>query len=279
MKKILKSPVVTGLMFLMALALLVTGSIGTTQAALQIRSQDHVSTYALRHIGVTLRENGNAIAYRNYGSKAASGFTEVQNGNIVLNNLKSETGEDEEVRIGKQYSCAITAQNTGTIDQYVRVTIRKYWVKDVSNPGGKGWFKFNSGTQTKITDDIFNPDYIILSANKGDVTNTYNTADWYCGDTPSKECQVFYYKGILKPNETTTPLFNYLAISNEISKYKLENVSTDGNTTIYTYAFDGYGFVIEAEVDAVQTHHARAAMTSAWGTNIAVMNQIGLPTE
>ena len=277
MKKFLRSPVVTGLMFLIALALLVTGSIGTTQAALQIRSENHVSTYALKHIGVTLRENGNAIAYRNYGSKAASGFTEVQNGNIVLSNL----GSDKQVKVGKQYPCAITAQNTGTIDQYVRVTIRKYWVKDVGDPGGKGWFKFNSGSQTKITDDIYNPAYILLNVNAGDAINNYNETNWYRGDSPSKECEVYYYKGILKPNETTAPLFNYLAISNDISMYKdkIVKVTTEGNTTIYTYAFDGYGFVIEAEVDAVQTHHARAAMISAWGTDVNVMNQIGLPNE
>ena len=275
MKKFLRSPVVTGLMFLLAIALLVTGSIGSTQAALQIRSQNHISTYALKHIGVTLRENGKRIAFRNYGSQAASGFTEQQNGNIVLSNL----GSDKEVKVGKQYPCAITAQNTGTIDQYVRVTIRKYWVKDVSDPGGKGWFKFNSGSQTKITDDIYNPDYILLTSNAGDITSTYNTTNWYRDDSFSKECDVYYHKGILKPNETTEPLFNYLAISNEISKYKTVNVSTDGNTTIYTYAFDGYGFVVEAEVDAVQTHHARAAMISAWGTSADVMNQIGIPTE
>ena len=58
MKKFLRSPVVTGLMFLVAIALLVTGSFGTTQAALQYRSQDHESTYVLKHIGVALLENG-----------------------------------------------------------------------------------------------------------------------------------------------------------------------------------------------------------------------------
>ena len=275
MKKFFRSPVVTGLLFLAAIALLVTGSFGTTRAALQIISQDHESTYVLKHIGVTLRENGIPIAYRNYGSKVESGFTEQQNGNIILDNL----GSDKQVKIGKQYPCVITAQNTGTIDQYVRVIIRKYWVNNVSDPGGKGWFKFNSTTQTKITDDIYDPDYILLNFNEGDSTNTYNTTDWYKDNSFSKECDVYYYKGILEPDKATSPLSNYLAISNEISKYKAVNVSTDGNTTIYTYAFDGYGFVIEAEVDAIQTHHARAAMTSAWGTSADVLNQIGIPSE
>ena len=273
MKKILRSPVITGLLFLLAAVLLFAGTVGGTQAALSVKSKNYYSAFNLEHIGVTLYENGKAIAYRNYGSKAASGFTEKQDGNLVLNNL----GDDKEVKIGKQYPCAITTQNTGTIDQYVRVTIRKYWVKDVSDPGGKGWFKFNKNTQTKITDDIFDPDYIVLSY-KGD---EYNTANWYRDDIApfSKECDVYYYKGVVSPKGTTAPLFDSLSISNEISKYKMANVSTDGNTTIYTYAFDGYGFVIEAEVDAVQTHHAWTAMTSAWGTSADIMTGIGISKD
>lgn len=288
MKKVLRSPVVTGLMFLAAIALLVTGSFGTTQAALQYRSQDHESTYVLKHIGVALLENEGQIAHRTYGDKAESGFTDVQNGSITLNELNN----DKQVKIGKQYPCIIQAENTGTIDQYVRVIIRKYWVKTASDPGGQGYFKTDgkivNGEKvadpavigvTKITDDIYDPDYILLNVNKGDSTNTYDSTAWYKDESFSKECDVYYYKGILEPEKTTAPLFNYLAISNEISKYKMVNVSTDGYTTIYTYAFDGYGFVIEAEVDAIQTHHARAAMISAWGTSAEVMNQIGIPTE
>ena len=40
---------------------------------------------------------------------------------------------------------------------------------------------------------------------------------------------------------------------------------TEGNTTKYVYAYDGLGFVIEAQVDAVQTRHGDNARTSAWG--------------
>ena len=270
MKKIFRSRVMTGFLFLLAAVLLFAGTLGTTQAALTIRSNDYLSAFDLDHIGVRLLENGKEIAFRTYGSTAASGFTEKQNGNIILDNL----GSDAEVKIGKQYPCAITTQNTGTIDQYVRVTIRKYWVKDVSDPGGKGWFKFDSKTNTKITDDVYNPDYILLSY-KG---NDYNDANWYKDDSFSRECEVYYYKGTVAPDGLTAPLFDSLAIDNQITAYKLANVQSDGKTTIWTYAFDGYGFVIEAEVDAVQTHHARAAITSAWGTSAAIMNQIGVPT-
>ena len=40
---------------------------------------------------------------------------------------------------------------------------------------------------------------------------------------------------------------------------------TEGGVTRYVYAYNGLGFVLDVEVDAVQTHNAHDAMTSAWG--------------
>ncbi len=272
MKKIFRSRMMTGVLFLLAVVLLFAGTLGTTQAALTIRSNDYLSAFDLDHIGVRLLENGKEVAFRTYGSTAASGFTEKQDGNIVLDNL----GSDKEVKIGKQYPCAIAAQNTGTIDEYIRVTIRKYWVKDVSSSGNKGFFNSVTDAQpTKITDDIYDPAYLLLSY-KG---SAYNSANWYKDDSFSTECDVYYYKGTVAPDGLTAPLFDTFAVSSEITKYKMVNVIAAENKTIYTYAFDGYGFVIEAEVDAVQTHHAKAAITSAWGTSAAIMSQIGVPNE
>ena len=47
MKKIRRSPVVTGLLFLMAVVLLFAGSVGGTQAALQVFSDDYYSALNL----------------------------------------------------------------------------------------------------------------------------------------------------------------------------------------------------------------------------------------
>ena len=270
MKKIMRSPVVTGLMFILAAALLVVGSIGSTQAALQVRSRNYYSAFDLDHIGVTLLENGTAVAFRNYGSTAASGFTEVQGGNLVLNSL----GTDKDFKIGKQYPFEITAQNTGTIDQYLRVTIHKYWMQSVTASGAKGWFHGENGS--KIIDNIYKPEYIELGYKGG--TKNYNSENWI-QDTSSStaEREIYYYKGILKPGAATAPLFSNLSISKTMSKDCV--VTTVGNKTIYTYAYDGYAFVVEAEVDAVQTHHARAAINSAWGANGTVLTAMGIPNE
>ena len=37
-----------------------------------------------------------------------------------------------------------------------------------------------------------------------------------------------------------------------------------------TYDYDGASFVVEAEVDAVQTHNAQSAIKSAWGVDVEV---------
>ena len=37
---------------------------------------------------------------------------------------------------------------------------------------------------------------------------------------------------------------------------------------MYDYAYDGYKFVVEAEVNAVQTHNAKEAIKSAWGVDV-----------
>ena len=268
MKKIMRSPVVTGIMFVLAAALLLVGSIGGTQAALQVRSNDYLSGITLRHIGVTLLENGTPVAYRNYGAEAASGFTQVQGGNLVLNSL----GDDKDFKIGKLYPFELKATNSGTIPQYVRVIIHKYWKQGVTATGAKGWVHGDDGT--KIMDVIYDPGYIQLGY--GGVADTYNSGSWTLDSTASTaERDVFYYKGILNPGDTTDALVDSLSISKLISKDCV--VTTEGNKTIYTYAYDGYAFVVEAEVDAVQTHSKEAAITSAWGNNSSIISQLPDP--
>lgn len=272
MKKLLRSPVISGFLFLLAAALLVVGTVGGVQAALTIFSDKYLSGITLNHIGVALLENGSEVAYRTYGDSYDSGWNQQQDGQIKLNSL----GSDKEVLIGKQYDCEITAQNTGTIDEYVRVTIRKYWVEEASSSDTKGYIQKDDGT--KIVDEVYDPGYIILSYQG--TTDSYNSGAWYKDPGASTdEREVYYYKGILAQGGATAALFDKLAISGEVTKDAVVTVEQNGNVTktTYTYAYDGYGFVIEATVDAVQTHNARPAMQSAWGTSASVMNAIGVP--
>ena len=272
MKKFWRSTAMTVLLFLLAAGLLSVGVVGGTQAALTIRSNNYYSAFDLDHIGVALLEDTTPVAWRTYTSAVNGEPNKQLDGQLTL-----DLGDDKEVKLGKQYPMPVAAQNTGTIDQYVRVTIHKYWVADAQDVVEKGEFH---GNGTKIINDIYRPEYIQLGYNG--VDNTFNTSNWIRdpgASTPERE--VYYYNGILAPGATSAPLFNNISISTDVTQNAVVTVTTEGGVTktVYTYAYDGYGFVIQAEVDAVQTHHARAAINSAWGTSAAILNQMGVPTE
>ena len=275
MKKIRRSPVVAGLLFLLAVVLLFAGSVGGTQAALQIYSSDYISAFELDHIGITLYENGTPVSFRNYGDAAASGFTEKQDGDLVLKTLE----DDPSFQIGRKYPFVITCKNTGTIDHYLRVTVYKYWVQvgEDEKFGLKGWFHgLSSDTVKQLDNDKHNPATIHLGYNGSE---GYNSSAWAKDpDSSTAERDVYYYTGILPVGGETAPLFDTLWVDSSVAKSVI--TKTVGSLTTYTYAYDGYGFVVQAEADAVQTHNAKAAIRSAWGLQSdAMTSQMNIPAE
>ena len=275
MKKIRRSPVVAGLLFLLAVVLLFAGSVGGTQAALQIYSSDYISAFELDHIGITLYENGTPVSFRNYGDAAASGFTEKQDGDLVLKTLE----DDPSFQIGRKYPFVITCKNTGTIDHYLRVTVYKYWVQvgEDEKFGLKGWFHgLRSNTEKLLDKEKHSPATIHLGYNGSE---GYNTSAWAKDpDSSTAERDVYYYTGILPVGGETAPLFDTLWVDSSVAKSVI--TKTVGSLTTYTYAYDGYGFVVQAEADAVQTHNAKAAIRSAWGLQSdAMTSQMNIPAE
>jgi len=275
MKKIRRSPVVAGLLFLLAVVLLFAGSVGGTQAALQIYSSDYISAFELDHIGITLYENGTPVSFRNYGDAAASGFTEKQDGDLVLKTLE----DDPSFQIGRKYPFVITCKNTGTIDHYLRVTVYKYWVQvgEGEKFGLKGWFHgLSSNTEKLLDEEKHSPATIHLGYNGSE---GYNTSAWAKDpDSSTAERDVYYYTGILPVGGETAPLFDTLWVDSSVAKSVI--TETVGSLTTYTYAYDGYGFVVQAEADAVQTHNAKAAIRSAWGLQSdAMTSQMNIPAE
>ena len=275
MKKIRRSPVVAGLLFLLAVVLLFAGSVGGTQAALQIYSSDYISAFELDHIGITLYENGTPVSFRNYGDAAASGFTEKQDGDLVLKTLE----DDPSFQIGRKYPFVITCKNTGTIDHYLRVTVYKYWVQvgEDEKFGLKGWFHgLSSNTEKLLDKEKHSPATIHLGYNGSE---GYNTSAWAKDpDSSTAERDVYYYTGILPVGGETAPLFDTLWVDSSVAKSVI--TKTVGSLTTYTYAYDGYGFVVQTEADAVQTHNAKAAIRSAWGLQSdAMTSQMNIPAE
>jgi hypothetical protein len=266
---------VAGLLFLLAVVLLFAGSVGGTQAALQIYSSDYISAFELDHIGITLYENGTPVSFRNYGDAAASGFTEKQDGDLVLKTLE----DDPSFQIGRKYPFVITCKNTGTIDHYLRVTVYKYWVQVGKDEkfGLKGWFHgLSSNTEKLLDEEKHSPATIHLGYNGSE---GYNTSAWAKDpDSSTAERDVYYYTGILPVGGETAPLFDTLWVDSSVAKSVI--TETVGSLTTYTYAYDGYGFVVQAEADAVQTHNAKAAIRSAWGLQSdAMTSQMNIPAE
>jgi hypothetical protein len=96
------------------------------------------------------------------------------------------------------------------------------------------------------------------------------------------ERNVFYYNSILKKGQTSTDFTDKISISGDIAAIVGQTSQTDDNglTTITTtYEYDGAQFVLEATVDAVQTHNAKDAIKSAWGVDVNISDDGALSLE
>lgn len=231
MKKIVKfgSPVLTISLFALAGVLLLGSSIGGASAALAYFSETYQTQVEMYDIGVTLNENGKGVSKRDYQSYS-DGKWEESTG-VLLENRWSE---ESPLLPGKTYDEAISVTNSGAIDQYVRVSLYRYWVKD----GQK--------------QQDLEPDMIEL--------NLVNLGSGWLLDKESSTAErtVLYYNRILGVGETSVPLTDTLTISSAVV----------GRAQQY----DGAEFRIEAVVDAVQTHSAEDAIWSAWGRRVRVQD-------
>ena len=108
--------------FLFAVAgLLILGStVGSTRAALTYYSENYAVQAEVSKIGISLLENGEIISKRDYDKD--NQWME-EHGEL----LKNLVGKDEKFALGKAYDEALTVQNSGSIDTFVRVILTKSW--------------------------------------------------------------------------------------------------------------------------------------------------------
>jgi len=235
----------TIVLFGLAAVLLVFGTAGTSQAALTYFSENYTAQIQVYDIGVTLTENGDDISWRNY-----TGSDDVwhENTGALLTKLL-DTAAGEKLVPGKAYPEALSVKNSGTIDQYVRVMVYRYWI---DAEGHK---------TTKLSPDLI------------DLNLTLAGSGWVKDESASTpERTVLYYTGILTPGETAPAFSDTLTIDSAVAKKFKETRETTAKGTVITttYEYDGYRFVLEAETDAVQTHNAADAIKSAWGVDVAI---------
>ena len=128
-RSILFSPAVTIVAFVLAAGLILFGSINGARAALTYYSETYASRYQMYDIGVTLQENGERVSWRDYNSGRADGSWDENTGILLANML----AEGEKLQVGRAYTEELNVANSGTINQYVRVTVYKYWVDEKEN--------------------------------------------------------------------------------------------------------------------------------------------------
>lgn len=193
-------------------------------------------------IGTSIVENGNVVANRDYTSDDSWEGTES---GALFSNM---TEEIDNFKLGKRYSYEISVKNSGDIDTYVRMIIKKT-IQDAN--GDK--------------DTTISPELIELE---------FSDENWIIAeDQSTPERTVCYYKKILEMGSTTPNLINSIKVDNSIGKISTEKLVTDENgyeTIEVGYAGAEKSFKLDMEVDAVQTHNAADAIKSAWGVNVTV---------
>lgn len=236
-----KSNRITAILFVAAAGLLTFGTVGSSRAALTYISDYYTAQIGMYDIGVTLMENGEDISWRNY--TGGDDKWNENTGELVKNMLE----DGEKLQPGKHYKEELTVKNSGNIDEYVRVMVYRYWVDD-------------EGKKTDLSPELI------------DLKWTENSGWMIDESATTTERTVLYYDKILKVGETAPLFADELVINSSIAnKVKVEEKKNGTHTTITaTYDYDGTRFMLEAEVDAVQTHNAADAIKSAWGVDMAV---------
>ena len=238
----------TVLLFGMAAVLLVLSTVGSTRAALIYNDGNaYRIQFAASYIGVGLIENEDVVSYRSYDRNNQA----VEESKPLLSGIIKQV-EEEGFKPGNPYPEALSVTNAGEIDSYVRVIVYKSWKDDAGN-----------------SNTVLSPELIRLDGAEG--MNGWVKDEKASGsgaDGDYRERLVLYYT---KPiaSEEETPLFNTtLTIDPDVMK--VFSQTKDGNKITTSYAYDGYSFNLEVEVDAVQTHNAVDAVKSAWGVDVNI---------
>lgn len=218
-------------LFVLAAVLLITGTIGGILASPLRESPFFTASIATKDIGVTLLENGEAVGWRDYDLGVPGNWNERRGG--LLSRMLAD---GEPVQTGKIYPEELRVKNSGTIDNYVRVSLYCYWQDE-------------NGRKLQT----ISPEYIKLALVTGN--------GWVIDEAATTpERTVLYYTHRLAVGETTPPCCESLTLDPAVRGAVAEN------GTRYT----GAHFRVAAEVDAVQSHNAEPAIRSAWGRDVAV---------
>ncbi len=239
-RKALKGRTGTLLLVILAVVCLLGSTVGSTRAALQIYSEYYEARVGMYDIGITLTENGEEIAVRDYANQMAQGKESAgwttKKGTLLEHMLEES---DHKLVLEKSYQENLSVVNSGSIPEYVRVCIRRYWVDE----NGK-----------KVT--TMNPAWIELQLDED---------GWWKNEAEcTDECTVLYHRSELDKGASAS-FCKSIAIDKAVAKVTKTQVSAGVVKT--TYDYEGKKFILEVDADAVQNHNADEAIRSAWGVD------------
>ena len=273
MKKTKKMSARTAVLLAAALLLLTVGTYTGVRAELQYTSNVYRAHFYLNHLQVHLLENGRDVCDRSNtldGSAKVTGALATESSGIgYKSDLKTGAVELGSVEPGKVYEEVIQAENRQDVSEFVRMTIRKYWVE--TKDGEVVMTDSASGKKVPKKTTELSPDQIMLMYNGSEECNP---AWAEVKKEQTDESKTYVYTSLLKGNGTKTePIFNQLKIDKSLAALKEVREEPDprnngGKIYTYIYQYDGYAFFIEAEVQAIQTHNVQDAVRSQWGPYI-----------
>lgn len=233
------------------------------RAALTIQSQDYNAEFKLDHIDVVLLENGERAGVKDEK-------TGVNKGQLLYYGHDKDGLKEGHIIPGRVYKEEIAAGNASDVPEYVRLTIRTYWL----DPDGN-----------KVTDNAMIPAEIKLTYNDKE----YNSSVWQINDKEETAERKVYYLTEALPGKTgeagfnpSAPIVNKLRIGDEIvtgaGNFEVTE-EEDGRLLYFSYKYNGYRACIEADVQSIQTHNVYdasngdGAVRSLWGVdNVSVVD-------
>ena len=228
-------------LFVAAAILLAGGGITGTRAVLNIYSDDQLLGFRTSDQNVSIIENGTAVS-----GELLAGF------------------KDKPITPGKKNAETIAAHNNSSVNQFVRIVVRKYWKNDKGEKVTD--LKEEGGKYPEL--DMIRLDFAGGGWQKNDAETT-----------PERE--VYYYGSAVAPGSSTPDLVTGLTLDGSITQAvdkKTETVDA-GTVTTYTYKYDGWQLCIEAQAQSVQTHNASDAIKSIWGVQNVSASETSLTVE
>lgn len=213
----------------------------------EIPNRGEIYSLDVLSMEVMLLENGNIIAKSNDDVALSTGE--------LLANLSGNTGESNIIP-GKIYKEELEIKNSGTINQYARVTIYRYWTDEEGNKVGN-----------------LVPENIDLKLTQQE--------DWFVDEAAAtKEKTVIYYTKLIPAGESVKFSETFRILPSASTDMNITATKSGENTIINTKrTYDGYKAYLEVKVDTVQEHSAQNAIWEAWGKQVVVLSDGTLSFE